>query len=490
MVIEYLVLIVSVYIIWFIFSTKRERRDMPPGPFPLPFIGNSHQLGSNPPLTSEGLRKKYGDIYTVTTPIGLLVMVNSSDMAKEVLSGRNADFANRLDPLSFPANIVSSGNNIVLSNYGPRYVFKRKMVVSAIHVFGEGLQAAETRVDKEIEQLLKRFEAKGGRPFEPTKHIFVTSMNMILEWMLSKRFDFGNPTSDMLLDFTEKFNIVLRQGSYYQLLPFLKYFPTEFNEKLKNFIQTRDSFFGKNLLEHLQTFDKNNLRDIADSFIATIGEKNIKMYDGEVPSEGMCVMMDIFVASSETSRTTLTWFVFHMLTYPDVQAKVREEIDRVVGRDRMPQWKDAPNLPYTLSALAESMRHSLAVTVLPRRAMCDSSIAGYRIPKDCSVFVNLCQVHMDPIVFKDPHSFKPERFINSDGTFFGWNAPSFYPFGGGRRSCVGPTLGKMMIVLVVSRMLQRFVLKVPENETLSSDFAVVSGVLSPKPFKMIAIKRT
>ena len=100
------------YMLWFCFNTYLSRRKMPPGPFPLPIIGNIHQTGSNPPFSMGNLRKKYGDIYTVTFPIGTFVIVNNGQVARELMS--KDDFACRPGATTFPSMEVFGGKNIVL----------------------------------------------------------------------------------------------------------------------------------------------------------------------------------------------------------------------------------------------------------------------------------------------------------------------------------------------------------------------------------------
>ena len=127
------------WVMWYILTTYTRLRKMPPGPFPLPLIGNVHQVGSDPPFSMEKLREKYGEVYTLTFPIGTYVVVNSGALAREVLVTAKDDFASRPGASTFPSDDVFKGKNIVYSDFGPNYMFRRKIVTSALHTFGEGL---------------------------------------------------------------------------------------------------------------------------------------------------------------------------------------------------------------------------------------------------------------------------------------------------------------------------------------------------------------
>ena len=106
-------------------------------------------------------------------------------------------------------------------------------------------------------------------------------------------------------------------------------------------------------------------------------------------------MLNVVAVGSETSSTWLTCFFLYNVLNPNVQSKIHEELDAVVGRDRLPNWKDAESLPYLQATLCEVERVSGMMTVMGTNAIRDTTIAGYHIPKGTFVGLNLPKVHED-----------------------------------------------------------------------------------------------
>ena len=126
---------------------------------------------------------------------------------------------------------------------------------------------------------------------------------------------------------------------------------------------------------------------------------------------------DLFVAGTDTTATTLKWAILYLMLHPDIQRKIHEELDMVIGRERMPTLEDRKVLPYTEAVLLEIQRIATIVPLsVPHSTAYDTKLAGYDIPAGTFILSNLWAVHHDPKVWKDPEEFKPERFLNEDGT--------------------------------------------------------------------------
>ena len=157
--------------------------------------------------------------------------------------------------------------------------------------------------------------------------------------------------------------------------------------------------------------------------------------------------MDLFSAGSETTATTLAWAVCFMIVHPEVQKKVQEEIDQVLG-DRTPTLDDRgrytnffnsdttstflflSRLCYTEATIMEIQRlGSIAPQAVPHRTLADVQIKGYKIPKDTFVFSMLYYIMRDPDYWEKPDEFQPERFLNSEGKII--KEERFIPFGVG-----------------------------------------------------------
>lgn len=160
-----------------------------------------------------------------------------------------------------------------------------------------------------------------------------------------------------------------------------------------------------------------------------------------------------------TTSSTLS-FILAMCVFPGPQKKAQEEIDRVVGSDRMPEWSDESSLPYVSAVVSETLRWR-SVTVLggiPHAPIKDDEYNGYFIPKDTAITGNLWAIHRNPKDYPDPDVFRPERFYPSlerpHPSKKGHNA-----FGWGRRQCSGQPLAEQGLFITIARMLWSFEIK-------------------------------
>ncbi|KAF9078787.1 cytochrome P450 2 Le.CYP2 [Rhodocollybia butyracea] len=200
-------------------------------------------------------------------------------------------------------------------------------------------------------------------------------------------------------------------------------------------------------------FDKavNNLASAGTSLIAELALESEgrpeKIEDIRALGTGS------FLAASDTTLSSIGSFLLTMAQYPDVQSKGRAEIDRVIGRDRLPTFEDRQSLPYVESIYREIMRiHPPLPLGLFHVSTEDDFYRGYHIPKGCAVVSNVWAMNRDPNVYPDPDKFMPERFLNSPtGPFTSINDVHAYGFG--RRVCVGRYMADNTVWLAIASVL-------------------------------------
>lgn len=175
-----------------------------------------------------------------------------------------------------------------------------------------------------------------------------------------------------------------------------------------------------------------------------------------------CVQ-DMITAGMDTTAVSVEWAMAEIIKNPRVQQKAQEELDRVVGSDRVMNETDFANLPYLQHVAKEAMRlHPPTPLMLPHRASTHVKIGSYDIPKDCIVYVNVWAVGRDPAVWKDPHEFRPERFLEEDVDMKGHDY-RLLPFGAGRRICPGTQLGINLVTSMLGHLLHQFTWNPPEG---------------------------
>ena len=150
----------------------------------------------------------------------------------------------------------------------------------------------------------------------------------------------------------------------------------------------------------------------------------------------------------------MEWAMSLLLNHPQVIKKAQNEIDTVIGTDRLIDESDVINLPYLRCIINETQRlYPVGPLLVPHESSEDCIVSGYKIPSGTMLLVNQWAIHHDPNIWVDPERFDPERFEGLEGTKDGFK---FMPFGSGRRSCHGEGLTMRVIRLTLRLLLQCF----------------------------------
>ncbi|XP_042146115.1 cytochrome P450 2U1 [Ixodes scapularis] len=165
---------------------------------------------------------------------------------------------------------------------------------------------------------------------------------------------------------------------------------------------------------------------------------------------------------------------FFLILKPHVQAKIQQEIDRVVGRERQPMWEDRYQMPFTMATIWEMQRW---------RTDKDVELAGYVIPKGTIMMANIWAVNMNADLWDDPETFRPERFIEQGGSKLRPKLDYFIPFSVGKRMCPGEALAPVEIFLFTTGILQKFTVLPEDGKTI--DLTVDSGAFSSPKYQKL-----
>ncbi|KIK61824.1 hypothetical protein GYMLUDRAFT_260831 [Collybiopsis luxurians FD-317 M1] len=201
-----------------------------------------------------------------------------------------------------------------------------------------------------------------------------------------------------------------------------------------------------------------------------------------------------FLAAADTTMASISSFLLCMCLNPEAQRKGQEELDRIVGRDRLPTFKDRRSLPYAEAIYQEVMRlHPPLPLSLSHTSIEDDMYHGYFIPKGCEVIPNVWAMNRDPDVYYEPDKFIPERFLESEKGPFR-NIHEIYAFGFGRRVCAGRHMAENTVWLAIASVLATITLGKAKDE--KGDEINISGEFThgyfchPKPYQCSIVPRS
>lgn len=207
-------------------------------------------------------------------------------------------------------------------------------------------------------------------------------------------------------------------------------------------------------------------------------------------------LQSIIVAGFFTTSSSMYNFLALLLNRKDVEKKILEEVEKVVGFSRLPSLKDKEDMPYSEACILEILRYTSVVPfAVPHECDRDMELDGYKIKKGSQVWVNLWDLHHDENVWGDPWEFRPERFLNEEGKLLEaghYLRRHLLPFGAGRRICLAKQMAKNRLFLFITSLIQNFQME-PEKEDELPEYDVRKflfiGVVMSSPYKARFIRR-
>ncbi|XP_056608081.1 cytochrome P450 2K1-like [Triplophysa dalaica] len=485
-----LLLILVVYLLSSGPKSQKEGKE-PPGPKPLPLLGNLLTLDLERPFdTLCELSKTYGNVFQVFFGPNKVVVLAGYKTVKEALVNRAEEFGDREIAPAF--KLLGEGHGIIFAN-GESWKEMRRFALTNLRDFGMGKRGSEEKIIEEIQYLKEEFMKFEGKAFDTTRPVNYAVSNIISAIVYGNRFEYTDPHFKEMVNRANENVRVGGSGSMrlFNIFPWLGPFLTSKRIVLRNALKNRVEM--KRLISDLlETLNPQDSRGFIDSFLIRkqSDEKSGKK-DSYFHEENLLTsVINLFVAGTDTTGTTLRWGLMIMAKYPHIQDRVQEEIDRVIG-GRQPMVDDRKNLPYTDAVIHETQRLANIVPMsLPHTTSRDVEFNGYFIKKGTTVFPLLTSVLKDESVWEKPHSFYPEHFLDEKGQFVKRDA--FMPFSAGRRICVGESLARMELFLFFASLVQNFRFTPPPG--VSGDDLQLKGIvgitLNPSPHKLCAIKRS
>ncbi|XP_015210913.2 cytochrome P450 2J2-like isoform X2 [Lepisosteus oculatus] len=423
-----ILLFLAVFLLIIDIVKNKNPKNFPPGPWGLPFVGNVFNIDTKHPHIYMGkLAENYGDVFSLRLGREKIVFVMGYQLVKDALVNQGDAFADR--PCGPFADAVYGGLGLFLSN-GYQWKKQRRFALSTLRDFGLGRKTLESVISDESRFLQEAIEEEQGKPFNPHLLLNCGISNIICSLVFGHRFHYSN-------------------NSFQRML------------------------YMMSVIMHLEgSIWAQSAKDAAAGF----HEENLVLCS-----------LDLFIAGTETTTTSLLWALLYMIKYPDIQKKVQAEIDRVIGKERQPSMADRVYLPYTDAVIHETQRHGNTVPLnAPRMTNKDTTLGGHFLPKGTTIIANLTSVLFDKTEWQTPNTFNPGHFLDSEGKFV--RREAFIPFSAGGRMCLGEQLARMELFLFFTFLLQKFTFTSTDGKQPSMEYKL-GVVRNPLPFSICAVSR-
>nr|AUD09147.1 cytochrome P450 family 2 subfamily B [Neotoma stephensi] len=444
---------------------------LPPGPRPLPLLGNLLQMDRGGLLKSFiRIREKYGDVFTVYLGPRPVVMLYGTEAIREALVDQAEAFSGRGTIAVIKPVIEEYG--MIFSN-GERWKVLRRFALATMRDFGMGKRSVEERIQEEAQCLVEELKKSQGAPLDPTFLFQCITANIICSIVFGERFDYKDRQFLRLLDlFYQTFSLMSSFSSQvFELFSgFMKYFPGAHRQICRN-LQEILNYIGQCVKNHQANLDPCNPRDFIDTYLLRMEKEKSNQHTEFHQQNLLNSVMSLFFAGTETTSTTLRYGFLLLLKYPHVAEKVQKEIDQVIGSHRLPTLDDRNKMPYTDAVIHEIQRFSdLAPIGAPHKVTKDTLFRGYLLPKNTEVYPILSSALHDPQYFEQPDTFNPDHFLDANGALK--KSEAFMPFSLGKRMCLGEGIARNELFLFFTTILQNF--------SVSSPVAPKDIDLSPK----------
>ncbi|KAF7374026.1 Cytochrome P450 monooxygenase ARMGADRAFT-1018420 [Mycena sanguinolenta] len=433
-------------------KTKRKAK-LPPGPPGIIFFGNLFQLSSRVWLKFASW-KTYGSVVYLDIAGRPIIVLNNAKAAADLLDRRALIYSDR------PGNIVASemmtgGLFFAMSHYGDTWRRMRRASQEALSKnFAHKFHAIQAKEAVLLTHSLLVNPTAWDSHLRRTTASALLSMVYDTPPLISEE----DPRITRINDFAERLVSAAYPGAYLvEFFAWMRYLPSWMAKWKRDVLEQSkidDAMFRRLFNE---VGDRLAQGDHLSGFCAHLLEQQDRHELNE--KESAWAAAALYAAGADTTSVVLGWFLFAILSFPEVQRRAQTELDAVVGRSRMPTFADYDNLPYVRALIKETLRWAPVGPIgLPHRLMEDDYYDGYLIPKGSIVIANVWAMNRDPEVYGDnADSFEPSRHLNEDGRLTivipETKEEGHNTFGFGRRSCVGRHLANDSLFIGCANIL-------------------------------------
>ncbi|CAI0409415.1 unnamed protein product [Linum tenue] len=489
----------TVTILRFLKRNQTPAAKLPPGPARLPIIGNIHNLGLNPHKSLADLAKVHGPLMSLKLGQVTTIVASSPAVAKEILLKHDKFLSNRHVPLALQTLDLHKFS-ITMLPVEPRWRNLRRVCNSYIFTpqkldSNQGLR--RDKIVALVESVRRNAccdEEEEKVAVDVGKVAFRATLNALSATILSMDLA-DEETSEAAKKFKELASGMTHEagtpnlGDFFHILA--RFDLQGIQRRIRGHLEKALNLFEWLIDERLREQKSESYvsaNDMLDTLLAIHGGGDNREEVQMDLQRIKYLFLDLFVAGTDTTATTLEWAMTELLHNPNALSKVKEELDQTIGKDYHLEESDISRLPYLQAVIKETYRlHPPLPLLLPHKAGADVEIGGFTVPKGAQVLVNLWAIGRDSMIWNDPNSFIPERFLGSEVDVRG-NHFELITFGAGRRICPGMSLAHRMLHMMLGSLVHWFDWKLPDGvEPEQLDMKEKFGVTLQKAKPLLAI---
>lgn len=460
------VIVLIVYLIKYVRFSMPD--NFPPGPLRLPVTGSYLQLLVEnyrfPYKALDAMAKHYKtNILGMYLGPFLSVVACDQKSVREALS--HPDLQGRPDAFALRLRCRGELLGIIFAD-GELWNGQKRFMLQYMRDFGFGRRfvSYEEKLKEEAQDLIEIIH-KGNSEYAKGNSVFIPALfydigaNLLLSIYSNNKYSNGELKNKLFNTLIPNALAIEPTGGALNFHPWLRFLAPDTCGYTANINGIRDArkFVSELIEEHKANKTDDTVMDFIDVFLQEMKNIAEKGENKTMFSEHQLLLIgfDMLFASTITHSFTMGMVIEYMLHYPEVQKNVQEEIDAVVGQNRLPDLNDRQSMPYTEATLREVMRHETLVPLsVFHRATKDTVFCGYNIPENTLILLNLYSANTDPKIWDHPEKFEPRRFLDSNGKLV--KKDMSIPFGIGKRVCAGETFARQNLFIIFSSLLQNF----------------------------------
>ncbi|KAI9073231.1 hypothetical protein K1719_044840 [Acacia pycnantha] len=483
-------------------SLRGPKEQLPPGPPKWPIVGNLLRLGQYPHRDFASFCDRYGPLVYLKLGQVHAITTNDPSIIQEILVRQDHIFASRPHTLA-AVHLAYGRGDVALAPMGPHWKRMRRICMEHLLTTRRLESFAKHRED-EAQHLVADVwaQAQSGKPINLRKVLGGFSMNNVTRMLLGKQY-FGSESAgpEEAMEFMhithELFWLlgVIYLGDYIPMWRWID--PSGCEKKMREVEKRVDDFHSKIIEEHREAKRKKKIKnkkeqqddeemDFVDVLLSLPGENGKEhMDDVEIKA----LIQDMIAAATDTSAVTNEWAMAEVIKHPRVLHKIQQELDSIVGPNRMVNESDLAHLNYLRCVVRETFRmHPAGPFLIPHESLRATTIDGYHIPAGTRVFINTHGLGRNTKIWDNVEEFRPERHCLADGSRVEISHGADFkilPFSAGKRKCPGAPLGVTLVLMALARLFHSFDWTPLDHV----DTAEVYGMTMPKAEPLIAMAR-